>query len=322
MTKLLLTIDVEDPYNPVKMNRIWGKVGNVYYGLPKIVEILNVYDVKATFFVDVYESKIHGDKKIHEVLKFLSDAGQDIQLHTHPGAAGIWGKGGLAGRPLEEQIEIVRWGKEFIEDSIGKKIIAHRAGSYKADNDTLAALKHNNINFDASLFYKSKNCKIDTRGTTYNDTFLINDIFEFPVTTIKVNSIFFKNILLKTDIEQEEKFLLQSLNLLKKLDYRYVTFFMHSFSLMINYSKVPIANVKNIEKLHKVLHTIRELQLDVVTFDELNPSLEELSKTKDMPTLDIGLGESINMIINRLKMEFKYQLNKKWINEVKETYGF
>jgi hypothetical protein len=322
MTKVLITIDVEDPYNPVKMNRIWGKVGNVYYGLPKIVEILNAYDFKATFFVDVYESKMHGDDKIQEVLKFLSDAGQDIQLHTHPGSAGKWGKGGLAGRPLEEQIEIIKWGKEFIEDSIGKKVVAHRAGSYKADNDTLAALKHNNINFDASLFYKSKNCKIDTGGTTYNDTFLINDIFEFPVTTIKVNSIFFRNILLKTDIEQEEKFLLQSLNLLKKLDYRYVTFFMHSFSLMINYSKAPMANVKNIEKLHKVLQAINKLKLDVVTFGELNPSSVESGKVQDIPTLNLSLRESVDKIIDRLGTEIRYQMNKKWINEVKETYGF
>ena len=322
MTKLLLTVDVEDPYNPKTMNRIWGKIGSIYYGLPKIIEILEAYNIKATFFVDVYEKEIHGDKRMREVLMFLNETGQDVQLHTHPGVAEIWGKGGLAGRCLKEQIEIIRWGKEFIEDSIGKKVIAHRAGSYKADNTTLTALKHNNIDFDASLFYKSKNCKINTGENIYNDIFLIDDIFEAPVTTVKVNSTFFRNVLLKIDVEQEGKFLLQSLSLLKRLNYKYVTFFMHSFSLMTHYLKEPTANVKNIEKLHKILHAIRELKLDVVTFGELNPSLEELSKTKDIPTLDIGLRESINMIINRLKMEFKYQLNKKWINEVKETYEF
>lgn len=320
--KVILTVDVEDPYFPKQMKRIWGKIGNEYYGMPKIVEILDNYDVRATFFVDVYEAYLHGHEKIKEVLKFIDSNNQDIQLHTHPGVAGIWGKGGLAGRSLKEQIEIVKWGKEFIEDSIGKKVVAHRAGSYKADNNTLTALTYNEIIFDASLFYKSGNCKINTGGVIYNDVFMIDKIWEVPVTTVRVNSVFFKNVLLKIDIEQEESFLLSSLHFLKELGYNYLTFFMHSFSLMINYSKESVPNMKNIKKLHRILQTIKDLQLEVVTFDELSPSLEETAVIKNIPTLNVGLLCAGKMIISKLKTESKYQLNKRWIKEVKEKYGF
>jgi len=320
--KIIITVDVEDPYNPKEMNRIWGKAPDDYYGIPKIVEILKSYNMRATFFVDVYEKGIHGEKRMLEVLKFLKNAKQDIQLHTHPGTAGIWGSGGLVSKPLDEQIEIIRWGKEFIEDSIGNKVMAHRAGSYKADNNTLIALKYNNIIYDASLFFKSRNCRIDTKGVMYNDICMLDGIIEVPVTTMRVNSLFFKNILLKLDIEQEEEFILNSLKLLKELNYKYVTFFMHSFSLMNNYSKDIKPNIKNIRKLHKILYAIRELNLNTVTFDTLNPSAEELVEIKDIPSIYVNVGKSINMIINRLKSEIRYQLNKTWIIEVKENYGF
>lgn len=322
MTKILLTVDVEDPYFPGDMKRIWGKVENNYYGIPKIVEILKRYNFKATFFVDVYENKIHGDKKMREVLRFLNEAEQDVQLHTHPGVAGRWGKGGLSGRPLLEQIDIIKYGKVYIEDIINREVIAHRAGSYSIDDTTLEALCYNNIKFDSSLFYKSSNCKISkVKGLYYNDILTIENIIELPITSVRFSSLL-KNIILKIDIEYEINFLKKSIMLFKSLDYQYLTFFMHSFSFLVSYSRSSCPNKKNIKKFINLLEFLRENDISVVTFREIDYFNENCNSIKTIPYLNLDNFTLMRIIKDRILTEIHYRKNKTWIEVVKRSYGF
>lgn len=70
-TKLIITIDTEvgEGAKHVKdgfEKFVMGKIGNEYYGIPKIVEILDQFDFKAEFFVDVYEYKFFGEGKYED----------------------------------------------------------------------------------------------------------------------------------------------------------------------------------------------------------------------------------------------------------------
>ena len=62
---------------------------------------------------------------------------------------------------VDEQTEIVNFGKQKIKEWIGIDALAHRAGGYGADDNTMQALKFNDIFIDSSFFYKNENCKIN-----------------------------------------------------------------------------------------------------------------------------------------------------------------
>ena len=86
MKNVILTIDTEGPLgiDPV-LYQIWGKVGDKYYGIPKIIEICDKYNVKGLFFVDIAEANDLGFNKIKEVVSYVREKGHDVGVHIHPG---------------------------------------------------------------------------------------------------------------------------------------------------------------------------------------------------------------------------------------------
>ena len=70
MKDAILTIDVEGPrgHDPV-LYQIWGKtVNGEYYGISKIMDICDSFQVKGLFFVDIPEIWDYGYEKIKEVI--------------------------------------------------------------------------------------------------------------------------------------------------------------------------------------------------------------------------------------------------------------
>ena len=186
--KLIITIDTEvgEKAKSVKDGFdkfVMGKIGNEYYGIPKIVDIFDQFGFKAEFFVDVYEYKYFGEEKYKNLCTFLHEKGHGVQLHTHPGYAYDTNRINMHEYSLEEQIKIIAEGKELITKWIGKSPIAHRAGNYGADNNTLTALEANSIKIDSAFFYGQDNCKIQL--STINDPVFYNDVLEVPITVIK-----------------------------------------------------------------------------------------------------------------------------------------
>ena len=65
-----ITIDVENPQTPLfgnkfSDNRIWSD-GN---GIEKIISIFNKFNLKASFFVNVFEYKIWGINEIKKIIE-------------------------------------------------------------------------------------------------------------------------------------------------------------------------------------------------------------------------------------------------------------
>lgn len=276
--KIVITVDAEvgerakhakDGFEKFVM----GKIENEYWGTPKIVEILDEFNLKAEFFVDVYEYKFFGEEKYKKLCKFLHKKGHGVQLHTHPAYAYDINRINMYEYSVEEQIKIVADGKRLIKKWIDEYPIAHRAGNYGANNGTLTALKENNIKIDSSFFYRQNNCKI--RLSTINDPVFYNGVLEIPVTVVKRHpkllgvSVPFKSNWTKLDINwmsyRDFK------DSLCKIKSNYIIIFLHSSSFVSRNDSlldVKSVNYEDLDKFKKLIRFIYDHPCDVISFEE------------------------------------------------------
>ena len=263
--RLTITIDTENPQTPLYQkkfydNRFWSN-GN---GIQKIVEILNEFGIAATFFTNIYEYKIWGKEKIANVLRYLSDNGQDIELHTHP----IWidnkRREFMFQYSFNEQKSIIELGKKFIEDLIGKPIVAHRAGGYGFNEDTLKACAEIGIKIDSSNFFGHPNCKT---VVTKNKTKKEFGILEVPITSFYENE---KLLKLDPDWIDEIKFMSAVNKLLQDTEIQNLTMMLHSYSLLsfendFRDFKVDDNKIKRLRFILKELKEKNELDISPIT---------------------------------------------------------
>ncbi|MHA2281162.1 MAG: polysaccharide deacetylase family protein [Promethearchaeota archaeon] len=278
-SKIIITVDTEVG-EKAKLEKegfdkfIMGKIGNEYYGIKKIVEILEDYKIKGEFFVDVYESERFGGDRFEELCKYLHKKGHGVQLHTHPSFAFDINRINMFEYSLDEQIEIISCGKELIKKWIGKYPIAHRAGNYGANNDTLSALVSNRIEIDSSYYHSHNNCKIQL--STINDIIVNNGLIEIPITVIKKGveirgfSIPIKQNWLKLDINWLSiKELKRSV---EKIDSEYIIIFLHSSSFIHrdeSLTKIKEANTTDLKKFNDLLSFFKNNSYEVIGFDQL-----------------------------------------------------
>lgn len=221
-----VTIDVENPQTPLFEkrfldNRIWSNG----YGIEKIIEILDKYRTKGTFFTNVYEYPIWGKGEIERIVKYIHENGHDVELHTHP----IWidekRRENMFQFPLSEQESIIRWGADFIDKHTGRKPVCHRAGAYGFNINTLNACRENKIEVDSSNFYGHPNCRCIL---TKNEPLSKYGIMEMPVTFFTSG----QNIV-KTDIDwmsvQQFQMLIEKAKEVSKPTF--INLFLHSYSL-------------------------------------------------------------------------------------------
>ncbi len=197
---LLITVDAEAVHgNSPLDDMMWGRLKGFdgEYGIGLIADVCEKYNMKATFFLDVYEHSYYGKHALKEVATYLDHREHDVQLHTHP----AWyqdkrdfkktrqmkkeqscfpvDKYWMNLNTLEDQVQILNHGKELLEDWLGKPVIAHRAGSYALDINTIYALQAVGIPVDSSMFYGHPHSKV-----TWSKNKLVekHGVFEAPVT--------------------------------------------------------------------------------------------------------------------------------------------
>jgi hypothetical protein len=309
---VIITVDVETTkYQnrssalplPEQVNAICET--NIPCGMQKMVSMLREKGYAATFFYNVYEYQKYGEETVKNIAIWLDQSGQDVQLHTHPQWAYDSNRNYMYQYSLDEQIEIVRRGKELLEMWTGKPVIAHRAGAYAADENTLMALIRNNILYDGSLFIASPNSKISTLDLSKNTLSLYGPLYEFPVTVYKkkeyppyfVNKISPIERIRKYDVNsfvdetEGRKAMQEILNM--KLDF--IILFLHSFSFIKEYDVPGKMEVdKNALKIFNyVLDFINRKQLGVLTFRDIKNNkieLEQFLNTTDtIPDVSINI---------------------------------
>lgn len=147
--KVTVSVDVESFGKGNPDQQIWGKQPDGEHGIRRIMDLLDRHAFKGTFYLNVYEAARHGEPVIAEVARAIHQRGHDLQLHTHPKP--MFGYTDMQDADYDEQLRILLRGMELIRQWTGKKVIAHRAGSYAANLDTLKAAHAAGLAIDASF---------------------------------------------------------------------------------------------------------------------------------------------------------------------------
>ncbi|RLA20352.1 MAG: hypothetical protein DRQ62_10670 [Gammaproteobacteria bacterium] len=253
-THVLLSIDVESLSTGDPKTNIWGRLDGYQgdNGVPLILDILKRNQSNATFYLNVFEVAKYEEQDIKQVAQTIVAHNQDIQLHTHPKP--MYGKKGMSLFSPDKQEKILRKGKELLEQWTDKKIIAHRAGAYLANTDTLIALKNIGISVDASLNVASSS-PLYQQGYQQNDIMLIDDILEIPVTYYTQLKFLDWESKRHIDIESSSLSELKSvLDQMAEQDSCAANIMMHSFSI----TRFGYPDQRVVSKLDALLQYIKE----------------------------------------------------------------
>jgi peptidoglycan/xylan/chitin deacetylase (PgdA/CDA1 family) len=247
------------------------------YGVPLIAEKLEEYGLKGTFFVSSF-CPPNLTAKMFSNLRFLVSRGHDLELHPHPDALDP-NRLLFTAYSMEERRSIMETAIENIKKAGAQPPIAHRAGAYAIDQETLNLLPQFGILMDSSIFPVDSRSKLPLPDNLANRFVKIGGLHELPITLIRrVPFIGYAGMtaldLDRTIWEEQEEALKQ----IADHGLPVVTFFLH-FNSLYHYicSAVPYEPLtatgpreENIAKLDNVLKLVTaDRRFRVVTAREL-----------------------------------------------------
>jgi peptidoglycan/xylan/chitin deacetylase (PgdA/CDA1 family) len=180
--EIYLTIDTEDDYFTVP-HMLTGEGIGEEFGAYGILDILDRHNLRATWFVNVYEAHRHEDPTtVERLVKAIDERGHEVALHTHPSEDLE-----MYARPLywfdaEQQKTILGYGAELIEKWTGRAPVSFRAGGYVLNDETFEALESLGFRIDSSVFFSSPNNRITP--FTVNAVRKRGRVIEVPVTYV------------------------------------------------------------------------------------------------------------------------------------------
>lgn len=138
----LLSNDVET--TSIWHNTLRDKTGYkvLTEGMPRLLDLYERYNVKATFFFTGYIAKLYPDI-VKMVLPYNHEVGSHGLSHTK--------ENGFDVMPLDKQIRHLKESKDIIQNIIGEEIISFRAPALRVNNDTAIALAKTGFKIDSSV---------------------------------------------------------------------------------------------------------------------------------------------------------------------------
>lgn len=171
---------------------IYGKTSKGDYGLPFQLQLLKEHDLNAVFFVEPLFATRFGMDALQEIVGLINEYGQSIELHLHtewideskqPVFPHIKEKREhIKEFNQSEQCDLIALGRDLLDRAGCKAINAFRAGSFGANDDTLAAVAHNRIHIDSSYNYCMDDCEISVFDDI-QQALPFGEIIEAPMTT-------------------------------------------------------------------------------------------------------------------------------------------
>ncbi len=180
---VIITIDVESRTGlPLPIQVDSNCTDGSPCGLSQIARLLEERSLAGTFFLNVYEHEAWGEEAVREIATGLESRGHDVALHTHPQWAYDPDRSNMYDYSLEEQSEIIRDGRDLLVKWTRLPVVAHRAGAYSANPDTLVALERNGILLDSSWFLDHPNSRLADATLLNNLPSRSGQVTEVPVT--------------------------------------------------------------------------------------------------------------------------------------------
>lgn len=150
-TTFVVTIDVETRTHGDSSQDISGVIpgypGN--FGIEKIMDVLEEQQARGTFFLNAYEVAKHGEDVVRSAARLIHERGHDLELHTHPRP--MFRFYGMSQASFDEQNAILEKGIMLLKGWTGGKVVAHRAGAFAANTDTVRAVAAVGLQADCSL---------------------------------------------------------------------------------------------------------------------------------------------------------------------------
>jgi peptidoglycan/xylan/chitin deacetylase (PgdA/CDA1 family) len=285
----------QDPKcQPVSPERcVLGKIGHEYYGIPRIMDILEENGLRGTFFLEVLAGLNGFRHDLAEAYGQIIRRGHDAQLHLHPNhyyyrmiqerrmiLEQLPQKKDMIGTlPPHVQLDLLRKGIGLFREMTNKSPVAFRAGNFGASTATLEALEEVGIHLDSSFSaaYIRAGCMLDSQGAI-NGVWQQGAVWEVPVTTFETGMWSlrgFKPLNIEAVSLWEMKKVLEQA---ETLGLRAVTFIAHSFSLF----KVADVQFRRLIPNKLVLGRFRALccflreqaeRFHVAVFSEVEPFL-------------------------------------------------
>lgn len=302
MVRVFFTVDTEcslgggwenPSQKPVRPERaILGKIGSEYYGIPRIMDILEKYGLRGTFFVEVFAGLNGLQEELARACEQIVKRGHDAQLHLHPIQYYYWQRevGALAPAQLpaakdmigalevQKQVELLRKGIALFRETVGKTPLAFRAGNFGASTTTLDALEQVGIRFDSSFnaAYVGTACTMNSDGAI-NGAWQYGTVWELPITTFETGAWGlrgWKQLSINAVSLWEMK---DVLGQAERNGLSAVTFLAHSFSLFksagLQFERMrpDWLVLRRLEGLCRFLKEHRD-RFEVTTFAEVEPS--------------------------------------------------
>lgn len=307
--RVFITVDTEtsiggdwnDPATaaPVPLERtVYGVQGSHSYGIPLMMDILEQYGLRATFFTEVFCAHCIGPEDVAKLLRYIRQRGHDAQLHLHPVYRfyGAFLKGGPARQtdimarfsPAEQQ-ELIHEGVALFRELSGVHPIAYRAGCYGASETTLAALRENHVPIDASynLAYQGTTCQF--RTPQLNAPALLEGVYEFPVTVFQLPGIAGYKALEISAVSVGE--ILGAIRARRQAGILDTVLVLHSFSLLKSRNHFAWYRPDRIvtQRLRKLCAALRELrdEIEVGVLGEVDLRSVPLDQPQLVPTLGL-----------------------------------
>lgn len=132
---------------------IWGEHENGTAGVREMCAVGDEFGVKHVFFVDMCGAYARRDE-MGSVIRWLDEAGQDVQLHAHPEylPEDFWPEHNFKYRPRfmnqyadDKDDFVIGYFSKMITDITHKPLRAFRAGSFRWNAGTIRALARHSI---------------------------------------------------------------------------------------------------------------------------------------------------------------------------------
>ncbi len=139
-----LSFDVDHESNELRdgaksLSRLsWGQYGQ-RQGLPRVMSLLDKYDIKASFYVPAVIAKLYPDDQ-----RALIDNGHEIGIHG-------WIHELNSVLPAENERDLMMRSADVLEEISGKRPVGLRTPSWDFSDATLAIIREMGLLYDSSL---------------------------------------------------------------------------------------------------------------------------------------------------------------------------
>jgi hypothetical protein len=301
-----LTVDTECRRNsPSCDGPIYGRLKgkSELLGLDFILDTLEKFSLKTTFFLEPFFSYKFGLPALRKICGKILSKNQEIQLHMHPyfksNSKELF-EDELHTYDYKNQVSLIQEAKDILLGCGVSKIDAFRAGSFAINNTTYAALKKCDINISSNynLDFLNKTCKVNT-DTNHNEPFYCQDgILEMPITCFSEYNLMqlkksFKHMQITAASFSQMKYFIAKA---AQFNVKNIVILFHTFEFIDfideqhNIGKPNKINIKRFLNLCEFLSQNKE-SIEVKTISDIDKDKVPKSgeKKNSVPSLPLGL---------------------------------